>query len=125
LNELCKPYAKSLSYWVDRPGSLWQARLEMFEALTGKPVWITQTGMPSNLPDKGATPESQANYLTQAFDFLSQYSYVKVIIWTYLYTLTDQYDYGLLTAAPVSEQAPKPAYYVFQHFTKKQTTTST
>jgi len=113
------------TYWVDRPGSAWQARLEMFEAVTGKPVWITETGMPSNNADKGATPESQATYLTHAFSFFGQYSYVKVVIWSYLYDPSDQADYGLLTVAPISEQAPKPAYYAFQHFTKKQTTAST
>ncbi len=81
--------------------------------------------MPSNVADKGATPESQATYLTQAFNFFGQYSYVKVVIWSFLYDPLEQYDYGLLTVAPVGEQAPKPAYYAFQHFTKRQTVTST
>jgi hypothetical protein len=117
-------YTDNEPWETDRPGNVWLAQLEEFEALTGKPVWITDTSMPSNDPIHGGTPESQATFLTQTFTFFSQYPYVKVIIWGCLYAEDESgFDYGLLTLGPVSQQAPKPAYYAFQHFTKKQTTT--
>jgi hypothetical protein len=113
------------SYNVDRPGSTWQAPLAAFEALTHKPVWVIVNGIASNDANSGGTPETQATYLTQSFTFLSQVSYVKVVIWSYVYNPSAFYDCSLLTRAPVSQQTPKPAYYAFQNFTKKQTTTAT
>lgn len=114
------------SYMVDRPGSAW-TQLPTLQALTGKPVWITSTNIPSNDENLGgSTPETQATFLTQAFTFLSHYSYVKVIIWNCLTNPSDIHDTGLVTIAAAGQVTPKPAYYAFQNFTKNQTiTTST
>lgn len=111
-------------YEVDHPGSSWDQQMPTLQALTGKPVWITSTAIPSNDVTRGATPQTQATYLTQAFTFLSHFSYVKVIIWNCFYDPTDPTDISLLTINPVQQQTPKPAYYAFQNFTKNQTTTA-
>ncbi|MGC8563091.1 MAG: hypothetical protein ACP5NO_07880 [Thermoplasmata archaeon] len=89
------------------------SELGMYENLTSKQVWITATGLPS---DGSQTPEIQAVYLNQTFTLLSSDPRVKAVIWFWDYGVYSKGNFGLLTIAPVAQQVPEPAYYVFKWF---------
>lgn len=95
--------------WSD----LISTELGMYENLTGKPVWITATGLPSN---GNQTPERQALYINQTFTLLSSQPYVKTVMWFWDYGVYSGGNFGLLSIAPVNQQIPEPAYYVFKWF---------
>ena len=89
------------------------SELGMYENLTGKQIWVTATGLSSN---ESQTSEIQAVYLNQTFTLLSSEQYVKAVMWFWDYGEYSGGNYGLLTIAPVNQQVPEPAYYVFKWF---------
>jgi hypothetical protein len=47
-----------------------------------KPIWLTQIGWSTaTLPGEGVSPETQADYLTRAYECLEQDPYVEVAAW--------------------------------------------
>ncbi|MGC8479644.1 MAG: glycosyl hydrolase [Candidatus Micrarchaeia archaeon] len=93
--------------------------LMLYENLTKKPIWITETGIPSNNWVQGLnlSEQKQGSFLNQEMLFFSSYPFVKKIYW---YTLLGGTgagaDFGLLNSTTLQ---PKPAWYSFQYFFKK------
>ncbi len=90
--------------------------LNLYENLTGKPIWITETGIPSNNWTTGInmSEQNQASYLTQDFRFFASYPFVKRIYWFHLVGYNGKNeDYGLLNMTTLQ---PKPAWYSFISF---------
>jgi Glycosyl hydrolase catalytic core len=103
-------------------GQAWSDGLNAYENLTGKPIWITETGIPSNSWTNSngeiiqSTVQSQAEFLTQSFGFLSSKPYVAAIFWFNLEGISDppfNRDFGLLNMTTLE---PKPAMVAFQDF---------
>ncbi|MCL5427792.1 MAG: glycoside hydrolase family protein [Candidatus Marsarchaeota archaeon] len=99
-------------------GQLYGMVLNLYENLTGKPVWITETGITSNNWAVGLnlSVQKQAMFLEQDLLFLSRYSFVRRIYWFSLIDSGGQ-DYGLISGA----MQPKPAFYSFLNFSGRGT----
>ncbi len=97
--------------------------LFLYENLTGKPIWITETGITSNNWTAGLnlSQQKQASFLNQDVILLSEHQYVKKIYW---FDLEDApsggQEYGLLNGS----MQPKPAWYSFLHFVDNSTAQS-
>jgi hypothetical protein len=92
--------------------------INLYENLTKKPIWITETGIPSNNWTVGVnlSQQKQASFLTQEFNFFSNYSFIKRIYWYDLVGGTGAgADFGLLNASSLK---PKPAFNSFIYFVK-------
>ncbi len=89
--------------------------LNAYENLTGKPIWVTETGYASN----GSTLSNQlqASALRQSMDFLSQYGFVRRIYWFHLAGSSGAADFGLLNPKTLQ---PKPAWYSFMYFARNE-----
>ncbi len=95
--------------------------LNLYENLTQKPIWITETGIPSNNWTPGAelSEQKQASFLSQDFSFFSNYPFVKRVYWFNLLGSTEGgADYGLLNATNLR---PKPSWYSFLYFLDNST----
>jgi hypothetical protein len=94
--------------------------LNLYENLTGKPIWITETGIPSNNWTAGInlSEQRQASFLTQDLDFFASHPFVKRIYWFHLVGYAGGADYGLLNATTM---APKPSWYSFLGFVHNST----
>lgn len=98
--------------------------LNSYETLTGKPIWITETGIPSNnsleMPTPAVYPTlnnsvaRQSLFLTQAFTFFLSQSDVKAVFWYNLIGVNPPYqsDFGLFSL----QGNPKPALNAFESF---------
>ncbi len=93
--------------------------LNLYENLTGKPVWITETGMPSNIwyLSLNDSEQRQASFLKQDLTFLASYPFVARIYW-YALMNSGGPDFGLLNSSTLS---PKPAWSTFLYFVKNST----
>ncbi|MDE1768645.1 MAG: hypothetical protein KGH64_00835 [Candidatus Micrarchaeota archaeon] len=92
--------------------------LSLYENMTKKPVWITETGIPSNNWTHGLnlSEQNQALFLKQDFGFFTKYPYVKRIYWFNLAgSSPGGPDYGLLNGTSLQ---PKPALYAFLYFSR-------
>ncbi len=110
-----QPYQGYTLAWV------YNYTLGAYENLTGKPVWITETGITSNdwFPGLNYSAQKQASYLTQDMGLLASHSFVKRVYWFHLVGLNGKGgDYGLLNSTTL---APKPAWYSFLHFVDNST----
>ena len=95
--------------------------LYSYENMTGKPVWITETGIPSNNGTDGLSisESNQASFLYQDFSFLASRKSVSRVYWFHL--VGDARlgnDYGLLNRTTLR---PKPAWGVFLYFARNGT----
>ena len=94
--------------------------LNLYENLTKKPVWITETGIPSNnwIQGLNLSIQNQASFLKQEMFFFSNYTFIKKIYW---YTLLGGTgagaDFGLINA---TSSLPKPAFKEFLYFIKNE-----
>jgi len=92
---------------------------------SGKPVWITELGWPSNklvdpASDRGVTPAQQADYLVEAFKICLSYPQIKKVFW---YGFRDvgvmpgdsEHHYGLLG----NGLEPKPSYRAYMELISK------
>lgn len=95
-------------------GSSVNQTLAAYESRTGKPIWITEMGIPSNNgTGLGNTLDNseykQALFLNQSYRLLLAKSYVRGIFWFNLVGSADgsyAFDFGLLNQTTL---APKPA----------------
>jgi|GEM_PF-2314616 len=55
-----------------------------------KPIWFTEFGVSSFSGWGGVTEQQQAQYLSEAFDILTQWSFVPVVVWYNLVDLNNQ-----------------------------------
>ncbi len=105
-------------------GEILNSSLAQYENLTGKPIWITEVGIPSgNNQSYGNllndTPQKQAEFVNQTFTALLSKPYVRAIFWYHMYGYSSppyNIDFGLFTPG----MAPKPAYYAFRSFAAQQ-----
>jgi len=92
---------------------------------TGKPIWITEIGWPSNKAsdarsERAVTPAQQASYLTEALEICLSYPQIKKVFW---YCLRDaggdpvesEHHYGLLQR----NCSAKPSYGAYRDFIKR------
>ncbi len=89
----------------------WAAGLSAYENMTGKPIWITETGLP--IVPGAVSQAEQASFLEDDVSFFSNLSYVKRVYWFDLWGMSGQYDFGLLNATDPRYGSPKPAWQVF------------
>ncbi len=96
-------------------GQVYNYTLNLYENLTGKPVWITETGIPSNnwIPAVNLSEAKQSEFLTEDLSFFASYGFVKRIYWFHLVGGAGGPDYGLLNETTLAQ---KPAWYAFLHF---------
>ncbi|MDE1861128.1 MAG: cellulase family glycosylhydrolase [Candidatus Micrarchaeota archaeon] len=98
-------------------GQFYNITLYIYENLTKKPVWITETGVPSNNWTAGVSlsEQKQASFLTEDMNFFRQYPYVRRVYW---FDAADRAgsgaDYGLINAT----LRPKPALQAFLYFSR-------
>ncbi|MGI0100287.1 MAG: glycosyl hydrolase [Candidatus Micrarchaeaceae archaeon] len=93
--------------------------LNLYENLTNKPIWITETGIPSNNWTTGInlSEQKQASFIVQDMEFFGNYSFVKRVYWFNLEDGGSGPDYGLLGA----NANPKPSWNAFLHFVGNST----
>lgn len=87
-------------------GTILQNGLSAYESLTGKPIWITEVGIPSNGSSLGNSDVKQAIFLNQTARLFLSRSYVEAYFWFKLEGNVGNLDFGLLNQ---SSLAPKPA----------------
>ncbi len=93
-------------------GSYLNQTLAEYESFTGKPIWITETGMPTDV--EGSGDSTQAVFARQELSALTAKPYVKAVLWYNLISSSPQsLDFGLLNSTTMQ---PKPAWYVFKGF---------
>ena len=93
-------------------GSYLNQTLAEYESFTGKPIWITETGMPTNA--EGSNDSTQAEFAGQELSTLMAKPYIKAVLWYNLVSSTPQsLDFGLLNYTTMQ---PKPAWYIFKKF---------
>jgi hypothetical protein len=98
-------------------GQAWSGMVVKYENLTHKPIWITETGIPSNDWAQGVSlsPQAQAEFLNQDFALFASYPFVKRVYWFQLWSGSNaqsERDFGLLNAS----LKPKPAWNAFMYF---------
>jgi hypothetical protein len=99
-------------------GDIFNVSLAEYENLTGKPIWITEFGIPSNnAPQYGAnlgdSDVKQAEFVNQTVALFGSKPYVQGLIWFHLVGEIDppyDLDFGLLNSTTL---APKPAMYAY------------
>ncbi len=100
-------------------GQLYNYTLFMYENMTGKPIWITETGITSNNWVQGLnmSQQKQASFLMQDFGLFASHPYVKRVYWFNLQgpASGNTPDYGLLNAGTLQ---PKPAFGAFLYFSR-------
>lgn len=99
---------------------VWSNNLDAYEKLAGKPIWVTEVGLPSNDTDqvKGMSPEMQARFMNQALNLLLSKQYVKSIMWWNLMGPSKmQRDFGLID---YTNGTVKPAMNEMMRFKTEQ-----
>lgn len=92
------------------------AGLSAYENLTGKPIWITEIGIPSNGGNNSA--QSQATFINQTTDLFLSKPYVKGFFWFKLEGTIDppdNLDMGLLNQTTLKA---KPAMLAYSRIAK-------
>ena len=102
-------------------GNILNDTLSAYENMTGKPIWITEIGIPSN--NGTGTPvylndstQKQSLFLNQTYSLLLSKPYVKGIFWFNLVGYVHppyEIDFGLLNATTLK---PKPSFYDLVRF---------
>ena len=95
----------------------WDSGLSAYENLTHKPIWITETGMPSASTDiiAGYSPYLQDAFLVQDLAFFNSFPYVKRVYWYDLWGLSDggANNFGLLNLSDPGSNVQTPAWQSF------------
>ncbi len=93
--------------------------LNLYENLTKKPIWITETGIPSNMNSSypnfiNATQQRQADFLNQTMNLFISKSYIRAVFWFDLKGSVDKpynLDFGLF----YNNMTKKLAFYTFNN----------
>ncbi len=96
--------------------TIFNNNLAAYENLTGKPIWITEVGIPSNLNYTSNGAAYQSTFLNQSFSLLLSKDYITGIFWFNLANVpfnTSQYDYGLFNGTNFD---PHPAALQYKSF---------
>ncbi|MGC8669615.1 MAG: glycosyl hydrolase [Candidatus Micrarchaeia archaeon] len=94
----------------------WANSLMEYEDLTGKPIWITEFGMPSSSTAYPYSMNMQRNFLIQSLDFFDRFRFVKRAYWYDLWGLSDgtyKNNFGLLNLSDPNSNITSPAWHVF------------
>jgi hypothetical protein len=76
-----------------------------------KPIWLTQFGWSTTtLPDQGVSAQTQADYLTRAYECLEQDDYVDVALWFSLRNQSGDDTWRGQLGTLSRNFTPKPAY---------------
>ncbi len=76
-----------------------------------KPIWLTQFGWSTTtLPGQGVSPQTQADYLTRAYECLEQDPYVQVATWFSLRNQSGDDTWRGQLGMMSRNFTPKPAY---------------
>lgn len=97
-------------------GQIWNENLQFLENLTAKPVWVDETGLPSNnwTSSAGLSPQKQSLFLEQSFSFFLSKPYVKAVLWWDLIGPSpESRDLGLFY---YNNGNPKPALLEFEKY---------
>ncbi|MDE1861155.1 MAG: hypothetical protein KGH72_05590 [Candidatus Micrarchaeota archaeon] len=94
----------------------WNYSLNLYENLTHKPIWITETGLES--PNSYSDNYEQPLYMRQAVGLLSSHPYVKRIYWFQLASYPT-FQWGLINLWP--QFRPRPAWYIYINYSKNGT----
>ncbi len=86
--------------------------LEEYSNLTGKPIWITEFGIPSNINQNDGL-QLQSEFLNQSMGIFLSKRYISGVIWYNLEGYSGSSDYGLLNATTLT---PKPSWYALVRF---------
>jgi hypothetical protein len=89
----------SPSMFINNINATWNASLSGYEALTDKPIWVTEFGMPSSSALPGYSERLQEHFMEYALSFFNSYNYVKRAYWYDLWGLSDgalKNNFGLL-----------------------------
>lgn len=88
--------------------------LGLMENLTRKPIWVTETGIPSDNWTAGLNNslQNQATFLEQDMNLFSSHPFVARVYWFHLFGNGSDGDFGLLNQT----LQPKPAWYSFLQF---------
>ncbi len=96
--------------------------VNLYENLTGKPIWITETGLPSNGNQTlgiSFTEQEQNTFLRQDMEFYSSYPFVSKVYWFHLEgAVARGLDYGLLNSTTLQ---PKESWHSFLYFVSNST----
>ncbi len=96
---------------------IWSAWISEYESLTGKPIWITEFGIPSGSnASVGYSQSNQEAFMVQAFNLFNKYPYIKRVYWYDLWGLSDGpvgNNFGLLNLSNPTIGKPSPAWYSF------------
>ncbi len=96
---------------------MWSAWISKYEALTGKPIWITEFGIPSGSnASVGYSQSNQEAFMVQAFNLFNKYPYIKRVYWYDLWGLSDGpvgNDFGILNLSNPVSGKPSAAWYSF------------
>lgn len=101
-------------------GQFYNFSINLYENMTGKPVWITETGITSNNWTSGLnlSEQKQASFLSQDMAFFAKYPFVKRIYWfDYQDSPSGGQEYGLLNGTG----QPKLSWYRFMYFVRNST----
>jgi hypothetical protein len=83
---------------------------------TTKPVWLTEFGWSTTTVRGGVSLANQASYLTQAYQYLERYPWVKVALWYAARDLSTKDCYECRFGLTDTVYAPKPSYNAFKSY---------
>ncbi|MGC8651856.1 MAG: glycosyl hydrolase [Candidatus Micrarchaeia archaeon] len=95
----------------------WKASIYAYENLTGKPIWITEFGMPSYSEElQGYTQSMQEAFFAQSLNLFNSMSFVKRAYWYDLWGLSDGAagnNFGLLNLTDPNSSVTSKAWHAF------------
>ncbi|MGC8547976.1 MAG: glycosyl hydrolase [Candidatus Micrarchaeia archaeon] len=94
----------------------WSSGIEAYEALTGKPIYITEFGMPSSSAMPGYSQKMQNQFLVEGLSLFNRFSYIKRVYWYDLWGLSDgslRDDFGLLNLSDPYTGTPSISWHTF------------
>ncbi len=110
-------YPSSASVLNSSTANEWSQWISQYESMTGKPIWITEFGMPSSSNvSAGYSQANQMEFMVQAFNLFNKYPYIKRAYWYDLWGLSDGYagnDFGILNISDPLYGKPSRAWNAF------------
>ncbi len=106
-----------LSYFANFTKS-WSSGIQAYEDLTGKPIFITEFGMPSRSALLGYSPDIQNSFLIKSLSLFDNFSYIKRAYWYDLWGVSDgslSANFGLLNLSNPYYGKPSIAWYTFMN----------